>query len=289
MSSRTSMRSSSALMSDRVSGASHASSMSRTRGTTAIDCFRPTRSRGPALPSAARATRRSRSCTCFKTSRNLPRSVLRKANSSTASRRSRMRSSDDERAQQPRAQQAPGHGGDRPIDLVEQGALAAAVHRFDDFEMLERDRVDEQAVGRCLVGDAADVREVGFLRVAQIVEQRAGGRHGGRVSVEPEPFEPVRAELVDAACGAPIRARTSTARRASPAADRRRRRAARGSNRDRLAATISRGRSTITSSASACRPAAPAYSAQENSPVVRSRSATPNDTGGLTPIWVGDS
>ena len=103
----------------------------------------------------------------------------------------------DKRTQQPRAQQAPGHDGHRSIDLVQQRPLAAAVHRLDDFEVLERDRVDQQAVGRCLVGDAADVREIGFLRVAQIVEQRAGRRHGRRVSIEPEPFEPVRAELID--------------------------------------------------------------------------------------------
>ena len=42
----------------------------------------------------------------------------------------------DERAQQPRAQQAAGHGGHRAIDLVEQRAVAAAVHRLDDFEVL---------------------------------------------------------------------------------------------------------------------------------------------------------
>ena len=115
----------------------------------------------------------------------------------------------DKRAQQPRAQQTPGHGGDRSIDLVQQRTLAAAIHRLDDFEVLERDRVDQQAVRRCLVGDAADVREIGFLRVAQIVEQCAGCRHGRRMSIEPEPFEPVGAKLVDQRSGARIRARTS--------------------------------------------------------------------------------
>ena len=55
----------------------------------------------------------------------------------------------------------------------------------------------EQAIGRRLVGDAANVREIGFLRVAQVVEQRAGGRDGRRVAVEPEAFETVRAELIE--------------------------------------------------------------------------------------------
>ncbi len=109
----------------------------------------------------------------------------------------------DERPQQPRAQQPSSHGGDRAIDLVKQGALAAAVHRLDDFEVLQRDGVDQEAVGRRLVGDAADVREIGFLRVAQVVEQGACGRHGRRMAVEAESFETVRPELIEqrAPCG----------------------------------------------------------------------------------------
>ena len=193
----------------------------------------------------------------------------------------------DERPQQPGAQQASGHGGDRAVDLVQQGALAAALHRFDNLEVLQRDGIDEQAVGRRLVGDAADVREVGLLRVAQVV--RAGRRRPTR------PTDGRRGRILRdrssgtdrAACVARIHARTSTARRASPAADRPPRRAGPGSGRDRRAATISRGRSTITSSASACSPALPAYSAHENSPVVRSSSATP--TTGSDPVFRVDS
>ena len=190
----------------------------------------------------------------------------------------------DQRAQQPRAQQASRHGRDRPIDLVEQRALAAAIHRLDDFQMLQRDRVDEQAVGRRLVGNAADVREVGFLRVAQIVEQRACGRHGGRVSVEPEAFEPVRAELVDER--APRRFVLER-----PRLD--------AGDRQPIAGAVEQHAAQIEIDRrdNLARPQhhhfvrqrlqarGPAYSAQENSPVVRSRRATP--TTGSTPDCVG--
>ncbi len=91
--SRTSARSSSSVMKLRRSGAWTSVSTVRMRGTAARDWRSDTRSRGPAVPSAARATSRSRSCTDLSVSRNLPRSVERKARSSTASSRSRMRSS----------------------------------------------------------------------------------------------------------------------------------------------------------------------------------------------------
>ncbi len=110
-----------------------------------------------ARPRACRARRARRGARdperLFSTSRNLPRSVLRNANSSTASRRSRMRSSETSgRSSQARSRR-PAIGGDRAVDLVQQRAVAAAVHRLDDFEVLERDGVDEQAVGRGLVRD----------------------------------------------------------------------------------------------------------------------------------------
>ena len=71
------------------------------------------------VPSATRPINRSRSWTPLSVSRNLPRSVERNASSSTASSRSRMRSS-AQGPQQPRAQQAAAHRRDRSIDLVQQ-------------------------------------------------------------------------------------------------------------------------------------------------------------------------
>ena len=56
--------------------------------SSASDWPSASKSRGPAVPSDTRATSRSRSCTCLSRSSNLPRSVVRNAKSSTASRRS---------------------------------------------------------------------------------------------------------------------------------------------------------------------------------------------------------
>ena len=81
----------------------------------------------------------------------------------------------DERPQQPRAQQPAAHRRHRAIDLVQQRSGAAAVGGFDDLEVPQRGRIDEQAVGAGAEGDLADVREVGLLRVAQVVHERAGG------------------------------------------------------------------------------------------------------------------
>ena len=91
--SRSAGRSSSAAHSCASSGACRVPSVSRRPGTAASERARATRSRGPAVPSAARATRRWTSWTCASVSRRLPRSTDLKARSSTASRRSRMASS----------------------------------------------------------------------------------------------------------------------------------------------------------------------------------------------------
>ena len=98
----------------------------------------------------------------------------------------------DERPQQPRPQQPPAHRGDGAIDLVQQRAIPMAFHRFDHLEMPERDGIDEQAVGGCFERHGAHVRQIRPLRVAQIVEQRARGRHRRRVRIQAEPFETAR-------------------------------------------------------------------------------------------------
>ena len=50
----------------------------------------------------------------------------------------------DQRPHQPRAQEASAHRRDRLVDLVEQRPDAPAVAAFEDLEVLQRDRVDEQ-------------------------------------------------------------------------------------------------------------------------------------------------
>ena len=69
----------------------------------------------------------------------------------------------------------------------------------------------EQRVGALPVGDGAHVREVDLLRVAQVVDERAGGGDGGRWPLEAEALEPAGAQLIEQRRGAPLRRRTSSA------------------------------------------------------------------------------
>ena len=103
----------------------------------------------------------------------------------------------DQRTQQPRPQQAAAHRCHRAIDFVEQRPGPAAVGRIDDFERAQRRRIDDQAVGASAKCDLAHVREVGLLRVAQVVHERAGSAHGGRTIVESETDEALRLKLVE--------------------------------------------------------------------------------------------
>ena len=63
--------------------------------------------------------------------------------------------------------------------------------------MLQRDRIDEQALGDGLIGDRAHMREVGLLRVAQVGNQAARRLDGGDAAIETEAVEPVRLELIE--------------------------------------------------------------------------------------------
>ncbi len=69
--------------------------------------------------------------------------------------------------------------------------------------MLQRDRVDDQAVGARPIGDGADVRQVGFLRIAQVCDETAGSLNRGGPALEPKTLEAVRLQLIEqrAACG----------------------------------------------------------------------------------------
>ena len=67
------------------------------------------------------------------------------------------------------------------------------------------------ASARCAVRDGAHVREVDLLRVAQVVDERAGGRDGGGLSVEAEAFEAAGAQLIEQRAARRLRRRTSSA------------------------------------------------------------------------------
>ena len=90
-----------------------------------------------------------------------------------------------------------------PIDVIVRSIssssepFVSALAAGNDLQVLERDRIDDQAVAGGLVGDRADVREVGFLRVAQIRRQPARGLDGGRPALEAEPVEAVDPELIE--------------------------------------------------------------------------------------------
>ncbi len=58
-----------------------------------------------------------------------------------------MRFERDQRTNQPRAQQPAAHRRDRLVDLVEQRSDAAALAAFENLEVLQRDRVDQQVRG----------------------------------------------------------------------------------------------------------------------------------------------
>ena len=227
------------------------SSSIRTRGTAAIDCRSETRSRGPAVPSAARATSRSMSCTIFSVSRTFARSVLRNAKSSTASSRSWMRSSASSgRSSQARISRPPIGVTVRSISCSSD-PVASAVGGLDHLEVPQRGRIDDHAVGAGAERDLADVGEIRLLRVAQVLDQRAGRAGGGRAIVQPEAVEGVRLQLRRAACGAPTRTRTSSRRPSSRAPSSRSSSTSAANVVEPAGATISRGRRTASSSASA--------------------------------------
>src|SRR6185503_7682827 len=102
-----------------------------------------------------------------------------------------------QRLQQPGPEQTPPHRRDRAVDLVEQRSGAAAIRRLDDVEVLERGRVDDETVGAGAERDLADVREVGLLRLTEILHERARGADRGRMPFETESRQALSLQLLD--------------------------------------------------------------------------------------------
>ncbi len=101
----------------------------------------------------------------------------------------------DERPQEPAPQEAAAHGGHAAVDLVQQRALAAAGRRLDDLEVPQCRRIDNEVVRAGTEGHLTDVGEIDFLRVAQVMHQRAGGARGGRLVLQAEAEEALRLQL----------------------------------------------------------------------------------------------
>ena len=125
-----------------------------TRGTAASDWRSATRSRGPAVPSAARATSRSRSWTVFSVSRSFAalggaeRELLDGVEPILDALERQ------QRPQQPGAQQPAAHRRDRAIDLVQQRP-GACRRRADSTTSRCRSVIGsiDQAVGAGAVAD----------------------------------------------------------------------------------------------------------------------------------------
>ena len=103
----------------------------------------------------------------------------------------------DERPEQPRAQEPAAHRRHRAVDLVQQRSGAAAVGGVDHLEVAERGRIDEEAVGAGAKRNLTDVRKIGLLRVAQVVDERAGRANGGGPILETKPEEALRPQLIE--------------------------------------------------------------------------------------------
>ena len=194
-----------------------------------------------------------------------------------------------QRTEQPRAEQPAAHRRHR-CGRVRRAAtrrVRPPSPRRSRGASASSDR-SSRRVGPLPIGDGPDVREVDLLRAAQVVHERAGGRHGGGASVETEAFEAADPQLVEQRAprrlelerpgvdGRDGQIRIGEARPA-PRLPLRAGASIRSSARPSAAGTMSLARrSTASSSASACMPSAPAYSAALNSPVERSSSATPS-------------
>ncbi len=65
--------------------------------------------------------------------------------------------------------------------------LLPAKQGLDKFQIAHRDGVEHHAVGAIVEGGAVQVLEGGALRLAQVVEDGAGGANGGGRSARPQP------------------------------------------------------------------------------------------------------
>ena len=80
------------------------------------------------------------------------------------------------------------HREQRRVRVARQAAI--------ELEIAARGGVDDQRIGALFDGQRADVRHGGLLRVAHILQQRAGGADGERQLIRAEALQIERAELI---------------------------------------------------------------------------------------------
>ena len=246
----------------------------RTRGTAASDCFKPTRSRGPATPSAARATSRSRSWTDFSASRSLARSTPRNASSSTASSRSRMASSATSGRTSHERRRRP------PIGVIVWSISSSSEPRRPPSlpSRISRCFSVTGSMSRCAacwrkLMDRTCARSAFWLFRRYATSAPAAAMAASWPS-RPKPSSPRVWNCSTSARRAPSRSNCHGSTRVSGTP--RRVDSGNAARSAPSATTSSRGRSTRSSSSSACQRPAPEYSVVLNSPVVRSIRATPS-------------
>ena len=80
---------------------------------------------------------------------------------------------------------------------MQEGTGGSAVAADDDLQMPQRDRVDHENIGRCLVRNRSDMSQVGLLRITQVRDEPAGRLDRGGAPIEAEPFETKDFELLE--------------------------------------------------------------------------------------------
>ncbi len=116
------------------------------------------------------------------------------------------------RAQQALAQQAAAHAGQGLIEHAEYGELGlrragiGGEDRLEQFEIAHRDGVEHHGIGAVVIGGAVEMVEGGALRVAQVVQDGAGGADGGgavgqAAAIEREQFEVIAQRAVGVVVG----------------------------------------------------------------------------------------
>ena len=101
-----------------------------------------------------------------------------------------------QRTLDPAAQLAAAHGSRRVIEHADQRAFGTARQAAVEFQVAARGGVEQQRLVALLAADAAQVRQRRLLRVANVLQQAAGGADGQRPAGEPEAGEVARAELL---------------------------------------------------------------------------------------------
>ena len=190
-----SARSSSSATRLRTSGACNSDVRSRTRGMAAIDC----RKRDE-IARSRRAQRRTPDESFHVVQRLQRLAQLRPFRRPERKLLNRVQPilnplERDERPQQPAAQEPAAHGRHAAIDFVQQRTAPSTIESLHHLEIPERGRIDGHAIGAAAIADLADVGEIRFLRVFQVLHQGAGGTDRRRVLLEPEALQRVRTEL----------------------------------------------------------------------------------------------